>query len=124
MYFYQGNVEISKAARRFAKATVSVSLWPTEPQRPKASLFSCRQTGGLFGLLLKALGPAKGHEQNLLIQYTPSLNDNFSIKNEPNEIHIRTCLYVPKECRKTLKQIFYGEIFLPSKNPHICGRMW
>ena len=55
---------------------------------------------------------------------TPSLNDDFSIKNEPNEIHIRTCLYVPKECRKTLKQIFYGEIFLPSKNPHICGRMW
>ena len=39
------------------------------------------------------------------------MNDDFCIKNEPNKIHIPPCLYVPKECRNTLKQIFYGRIF-------------
>ena len=34
---------------------------------------------------------------------TPSLNDDFGRKNEPNEIHLLACLYVPK-----------GQIFLLS----------
>ena len=58
---------------------------------------------------------------------TPSLNDDFSIKNEPNEIHIWTCLNVSKESRKTLKQIFYEEIFCLVKMPTFmaeCGDFW
>ena len=48
------------------------------------------------------------HPSNVLTiddkQHTPSLNDDFCIKNEHNKIHLLPCLYVPKECRNQLRK--------------------